>query len=76
MIRMRRRISLWLLIGLCLVGLTTGDALALASPASPIAAIFFGGFGNSTLSSRWSWVREDAGAWSLAERPGFLRIHT
>lgn len=33
-------------------------------------------FSSGTLDSRWSWVREAPSYWSLAERPGFLRIRT
>jgi len=34
------------------------------------------GFDPSTLSTRWSWVNEDAALWSLTARPGFLRLVT
>jgi beta-xylosidase len=84
MIRRCARIWQWLLVGLCVVGLTSGVALAApgqqapapSGPASPDGTFFFDGFDTSTLDPGWSWVRQDAGAWSLTERPGFLRIHT
>jgi beta-xylosidase len=31
-------------------------------------------FNNTTLDSRWSWVREDDSHWSLTTKPGSLRI--
>jgi beta-xylosidase len=33
-------------------------------------------FNSPSLDPRWSWVREDPARWSLAERPGYLRITT
>jgi hypothetical protein len=33
-------------------------------------------FKGKTLGPGWFWVNEDAGMWSLTERPGFLRIYT
>jgi len=33
-------------------------------------------FDQTTLNSRWEWVREDITHWSLTDRPGFMRITT
>lgn len=37
---------------------------------------FIEDFNDSTIQSPWFWIREDSSAWSLSERPGFLRIRT
>jgi len=76
MIRLRTHLTRWLLIGVGLALAGRAVAPAAAGPTAPQGANFFDGFDTSTLEAGWSWVREDAGAWSLTDRPGFLRIDT
>jgi beta-xylosidase len=49
-----------------------------ANAASPAASsvTWTDNFSSTSLDSRWSWVREDPTHWSLAARPGFLRLTT
>src|SRR3954447_23352489 len=85
MTRIYARVSLCLLIGLSLIGLSSGQAFASAGrriaapdegPAVPDPLPFVDNFSSSTLDPGWSWFRPYTSTWSLTERPGFLRIHT
>jgi beta-xylosidase len=42
----------------------------------PAQAVWTDDFNSTNLNSRWSWIREDPTHWSLAARPGFMRITT
>jgi beta-xylosidase len=76
-IRMLAQRGLWLVMSLGLVSMGSGAAQAApVSPSAPSGAPFFDGFDTTPLEAGWSWVREDNTAWSLTERPGFLRIRT
>jgi beta-xylosidase len=41
---------------------------------SPFQGSWTDDFNSPTLDSRWSWVREDSGLWSLTNNPGYLQI--
>lgn len=64
--------------------IATGVAAALAAtqaaapPATAQAgsAWFSDNFEQPNLVGEWSWIREDPAAWSLSERPGWLRFIT
>ncbi len=59
------------------VGWDTPASAASPSPGG-VAYIpaFRDDFTESTLHSRWDWVREDASHWSLSALPGYMRITT
>jgi len=46
------------------------------SPVASASAPFKDGFENPSLDPGWAWVREAPQAWSLTDRPGWLRIDT
>lgn len=58
---------------LCAVGLLYSGASA---QCTPVVLPVNDDFSGSALDSCWSWVNEVPGAWSLTERPGFMRMHT
>lgn len=58
-------------IGLLLMALTAFQASVLGA-----AVEFRDDFSSAELAAGWSFVREDASAHSLTDRPGFLRIDT
>jgi beta-xylosidase len=46
-----------------------------ATPESdPYKLIWIDNFDDTTLDSRWAWVREDPAFWSLTTNPGYLQI--
>lgn len=58
---------------ICILMAMSGMVLAQCPPTGiPFADEFSG----TELDSCWNWLREDSTHWSLAERPGWLRIRT
>jgi len=53
----------------------TASATPTATPTAPLLCTWRDDF-SGTLASGWQWVRETGSQWSLAQRPGFLRITT
>jgi beta-xylosidase len=43
---------------------------------TPSSLGFLDGFDDPVLGEGWAWLREDTGAWSLTERPGWLQLNT
>ena len=57
------------------------DALCPSAPtavptAEGTSAGFRDDFDSASLGEGWSWIREDPSAWTLTERPGWLRLST
>jgi beta-xylosidase len=84
--RMHAHVTRWLLVGIGVLALHGGTALASApasadpraavQPSAPAGDTFLDNFNGPSLDGGWTWVRQDNTAWSLSERPGYLRIHT
>jgi hypothetical protein len=62
---------------------SVAQALAETQAAAPPGSLPSGGsayfsddFTQTVFAAGWSWIREDTSAWSLNERPGWLRLTT
>ncbi len=54
----------------------TGATTQLPPAATPAPLGYADGFGAATLDSGWTWIRENASAWNLTGRAGWLFMDT